>query len=326
MTWSIETDQTFPLSSVKPFDGLLPYRARCLSETRAACGAGTRRRAASPVTGAPLLPAGEVEGCAYLRCPDTGSLFLAELPPAAAWASLLSRLSRSRHSSETFHAGIAEQRQEHVHGPKLDWIRSSLRMQGMARPDALHAATVPSEATARLEESGAFHRVTLVDEMALASGAHQPAGPGGFGAAVLFESADRVDDPAALLAAVHRCLAPGGLIFLTALVASGFDVAVLGLKNRYLYPPDRTNCFSLGGLEQLLQRAGFALLEVSTPGVLDVEIVQTHLRADPALPLSAFERQVLRADRQTQQAFQTFLQQHRMSSFARIIGRKREVA
>jgi hypothetical protein len=60
----------------------------------------------------------------------------------------------------------------------------------------------------------------------------------------------------------------------------------------------------------------------STPGVLDVEIVQTHLRADPALPLSSFERQVLAADAQTQQAFQTFLQQNQMSSFARIIGRK----
>ncbi len=320
--WSIETDQTFPLSSVKPFDGLLPYRARCLSETRAACSAGTRRRSISPVSGSPLVPAGAVEGFPYLRCPESGSLFLAELPPRAAWSELLGRVSRHRQSADTFHAGIAEERQEHVHSPKLEWIRSSLRMQGMGRPEALHAATSPSEATALLEASGAFRRVALVNEMDLASG-RQPDGKG-FGAAVLFESVDRVDDPAALLAAVHRCLLPGGLVFLTALVCSGFDVAILGLKNLYLYPPDRANCFSLRGLEQLLQRAGFALLEVSTPGVLDVEIVQTHLRADPALPLSAFERQVLQADRQTQQAFQTFLQQNRMSSFARIIGRKQE--
>ena len=322
--WSIETDQTFPLSSVKPFDGLLPYRACCLSETRAACRAGTRRRTASPVSSSPLLPAGKVEGFEYLRCPDSGSLFLAELPPPDAWSALLGRVSRHRQSADTFHVGIAEERQEHVHSPKLEWIRSSLRMQGMVRPDALHVATPPSEATALLEASGAFRSVALVNEMDLVNG-QQPGGKG-YGAAVLFESVDRVDDPAALLATVHRCLAPGGLIFLTALVASGFDVAVLGLKNLYLYPPDRANCFSLRGLEQLLQRAGFTLLEVSTPGVLDVEIVQTHVRADPALPLSEFERQVLGADQQTQQAFQTFLQQNRMSSFARLIGRKQERA
>lgn len=318
--WSIETDQTFPLSSVKPFDGLTPYRARCVSETRLACAAGTRRRATSPVSGSPLLPAGAVEGFEYLRCPDTGSLFLAELAPPASWSELLSRVSRYRQSSGTFHAGIAEARQEHVHSPKLEWIRSSLRMQGMVQPAALHVATPPSEATGLLEACGAFRRVTVVNEMDL--GPHSMADREQFGAAVLFESLDRVDDPAALLAAVHRGLLPGGLVFVTALVCSGFDVAALGLKNLYVYPPDRTNCFSLSGLERLLQREGFVLLEVSTPGVLDVEIVQTHLRADPALPLSEFERQVCLADQETRQAFQTFLQQNRMSSFARLIGRK----
>lgn len=142
-------------------------------------------------------------------------------------------------------------------------------------------------------------------------------------AATLFESLDRVDDPARLLRAVVARLAPGGLLFVTSLVSSGFDVAVLGLKNMYLYyPPDRANCFSLRGLERLLTEAGLALLEVSTPGVLDVEIVQAHAQRDPSLPLSGFERQLLSADRRTLEAFQIFLQRNRMSSFARIIGRK----
>ncbi len=321
--WSIETDHVVPLCFVKPFEQLMPYRERCLTEARQAARAGTRRRERSPVTGAALQPLGQVEGFEYLRCPDTGSVFLAELPPSATWIEVLGAVNRTRRSAETFHAGIAEQRQEHVHSPKLEWIRSSLRMQGMARPAALEVATPPSEATRLLEDCGAFSRVTTVNEMELAAG-RRPTGLDGIGAAVLFESLDRVDDPASLLEAVRGCLAPGGLLFVTALVCSGFDVAVLGLRNVYLYPPDRTNCFSLSGLEELLRRAGFALLEVSTPGVLDVEIVQAHLRADPSLPLSDFERQLLAADGQTQQAFQTFLQQHRMSSFARIIGRTRE--
>ena len=320
--WSIETDHTVPLSSIKPFEGLLPYRERCLAETRQACRAGTRRRTLSPVTGAVLQPAGSVEGFEYVQCPDSGSLFLAELPSAAAWAGLLSAVNRFRSSSETFHAGIAEERQEHVHSPKLEWIRSSLRMQGEGRPSALEVATPPSESTKLLEDCGAFRRVTTVNEMDLAA---QPGStvPEDVGAAVLFESLDRVEDPARLLRAVSNRLVPGGLIFVTALICSGFDIAVLGLRNLYLYPPDRTNCFSLSGLEALLRGAGFALLEVRTPGVLDVEIVQTHLRANPGLPLSDFERRLLAADHETQQAFQTFLQQHRMSSFARIIGKKR---
>lgn len=319
--WSIETDRTFPLSSVKPLDGLMRYRERCLLETRNAVKAGTRRRSISPLTGAALVPLGTVEGFDYLRCPDTGSVFLADLPPAQEWGRLLSAVSRYRHSSDTFHAGIAQTRSAHVHGPKLEWIRSALRMQGIERPHALEVMTPPSEVTALLDGCGAFSRVTTVNEtdvlMSGADAAHEPVG-----AAVLFESLDRVDDPAALLRAVMRRVIPGGLLFATSLVSSGFDVAVLGLKNLYLYPPDRTNCFSVRGLERLFTDAGLSLLEVSTPGVLDVEIVQAHARLDPTLPLSGFERQLLAANAKTREAFQTFLQQHRMSSFARILGRK----
>ena len=99
-------------------------------------------------------------------------------------------------------------------------------------------------------------------------------------------------------------------------------MATLGVQNLYLCPPDRANCFSLAGLSALLQQAGFSLLEVSTPGVLDVEILAAHVRHNPSLALSPFEQQILDADEDTRATFQTFLQQQGMSSFARIVGRK----
>ena len=318
--WSIETAQTFPLASVKPLEGLLEYRGWCLQETRAAMRSGTQRRELSPVSGARLEPAGDIAGFAYARCPTSGSLFLVDLPVSAQWAKLLSAVSRYRQSAETFHAGIAQTRNEHVHGPKIDWIRNTLRMERIEQPSMLEVVSPPSDVTRLLEASDMVGSVTTINEMELlqspASGASQ------CDVAVLFESLDRVDDPVALLRTVMQRLAPGGLMFVTSLVCSGFDMAVLGLKNLYLYPPDRTNCFTLPSLEQLLHSAGLSLLEVSTPGVLDVEIIQNHVRRDPELPLSAFERQLLAADASTREAFQTFLQQNRMSSFARIIGRK----
>jgi hypothetical protein len=105
-------------------------------------------------------------------------------------------------------------------------------------------------------------------------------------------------------------------------VSSGFDITVLGLNNMYLCPPDRTNCFSVQGLTALLKDNGFKLIEVSTPGVLDVEIIQAHLRHDPDIKLSKFESQLIAANEATQRAFQAFLQENAMSSFARIVGRK----
>ena len=318
---SIQTSVTVPLDSVKPLDGLLTYRARCLGLTRHALRSGvTRRRTASPVGGVRLEPVGDVEGFAYARCPESGSLFLVELPEAPRWAQLLAQVSRLRHSPEAFHSGIAQSRTDHVYTPKLEWIRDTLRLQGIERPRVLEVTTAPSDFTALLNASGVCAEVMTVDEMALRTG-RASAAVGQAQAAVLLESLDRVDDPVALIQAVARCVEAGGLVFVTALVSSGFDLSVLGLRNLYLYPPDRTNCFSLQGLKRLWLQEGFSLVEVSTPGMLDVEFVQRHLEHDPSLPLSAFERQLLEADRETHDAFQAFLQQQGFSSFARLVAK-----
>ncbi len=322
----IQTRNRFPLSSVKPLGELVPYREYCVAATRRALRHVTRRRERSPVTGGPLEPFGDVGGLAYARCAESGSLFLVEVPEEEeSWAQLLAEVSRFRHSPKAFHWSLARSRTSNVYAPKLEWIQETLRLQGVHRPRIVEAVTAPSDFTALLEASGSFAEVISVDEMALTHVGMTAGGDAGadMDVAVLLESLDRIDDPAELLRGVARRLTNEGLLFVTALVCSGFDMAVLGRNNLFLYPPDRTNCYSLRGLRMLLERAGFSLLEVSTPGVLDVEIVDAHRRMDPSLPLSTFEECLLAADGETRAAFQTFLQERGLSSFARIVARKR---
>lgn len=330
---SIQTSYTFPLSSVKPLERLLLYRSYCLEMTRKSLQTATRRREQSPVGAARLEPFGHVDGFEYLRCMETGSIFLAQLPTSADWGRLLGEVCRYRRSPGTLHSDIAQSRSDNIYLPKLEWVQSTLRLQDVREPRLMEVVTPPSDFTSLLQSSGLFTEILTVDEMDLVMAAtsgqslerkqpHSSDGENLVDVAVLLESLDRVDDPTALLRAVAQRLASGGLVFVTALVCSGFDMTVLGLRNLYLYPPDRANCFSLRGLERLLKESGFTLLEVSTPGVLDLEIVQAHLRHDPSIPLSTFERELLAAQAETHAAFQEFLQQHKMSSFARIVGKK----
>lgn len=317
----IQTDLRFSLDSVKPLDPLIQYRDKAVALARDAVRKGRRWRPDSPVTGRPLDPLGEVEGFSYGRCRETGSWFLSTLSNPESWAELLAGVNRLRHGPESFHLGLAQSRTDHVYAPKMEWIEDTLRFQGLHKPRILEAATPPSPFTTLLQESPNFSEVQSADEMRLAHGA-SPGPDGQFQAAVLLESLDRVDEPRALLETVRRRLADPGLLFVTGLVCSGFDFSVLGLKNLYLYPPDRTNVFSLKGLSDLLTRSGFQLVEVSTPGVLDLEVVQAHCRRDPALNVSVFENQLLSAEEETRLSFQDFLQQQRLSSFARIVARK----
>lgn len=320
---SILTSYTFPLSSVKPLSGVITYRAFCLSKTREAQGGAPRRPERSPVGAAPLERAGDVDGLEYLRCPDSGSLFLAALPAPARWARLLAEVSQYRRSPLAFHSGLRKSRDEAVYAPKLEWIESTLRVLGVTRPRVMELAIPPSDFTRFLQASRCFGSVVVTDEADLPAGRAD----GTVDVAILPECLDRAHDPVAFLRAVAGRLTDGGLLFITALVSSGFDMTVLGLRNLYLFPPDRANCFSLKGLETLLSLEGLKLVEVSTPGVLDVEIVRAHLRHDPALvPLSPFERQLLAGDGDAHAAFQSFLQQRGMSSFARIVARKQSGA
>ncbi|MBI4596936.1 MAG: hypothetical protein HY737_00860 [Candidatus Omnitrophica bacterium] len=320
----IQTSTTVPLSSVKPLEEVFQYRAFCLEATRRALAAGpTTVRARSPVSNARLEPWEAIEGLPYSRCPDSGSLLLSRLPAdSARWAELLREVSRHRVSSRGFYPGLAQSRADHVHAPKVEWMLETMRLHGLDRPRVLEVTTPPSAISALLQASGRFSDLLVEDEMALAHERTPRPSADQVEAAMLCESLDRVDDPAALLRAVAGRLVDGGLLFVTALVASGFDLAVLGCRSAYLYPPDRANCFSLRGLSLLLERSGFALQEVSTPGMLDVEIIQAHLQHEASLPLSVFERQLVTADHETQRAFQTFLQQQALSSFARLVGRK----
>lgn len=318
----IQSSLHFPLTSVKPLDRLLRYRAYCLQATQAAFARGTVPRTQSLVAGGPLETFGQVDGFVYMRCAQTGSLFLDRV--ARDWGGLLAEVSAYRHSPQAFQSDLAASRTETVYLPKLDWVVNTLRMQAIPRPRVLEVVTPPSEFTALLAGTSAIADVVVATEADLVAAGRAGAFKGPHvQAAVLLEALDRADDPEYLLRGVRLALAPGGLIFVTGLVASGFDMAVLGVRSRYLYPPDRTNCFSLAGLEQLLTRIGFSLLEVSTPGVLDVEIVQAHLAHDPALALSPFERAFVSTEEETRAAFQTFLQQNRLSSFARLVGAKR---
>ena len=318
---SMQTRQSFPLASIKPLDRLSNYREFCLSATRKRLGHARVRRL-SPITGNKMEPAGAVNGLPYARCVETGSLFLAEVSEPSEWEVLLSEVSRYRHTLDRRDGDLSQSRTDHVYAPKVDWIRETLTLQGVRKPRILEVVTPPSDLGSLLRECRSFAEVETINEMELA---HAPASglkADSEGAIVMLESLDRVDDPRALLQGAVARMQDGGLLFVTALVASGFDLKVLGLRNQYLYPPDRTNCFSIAGLRQLLEKQGFKLLEVSTPGVLDVEIVQAHLRADPTLPLSDFERWIVGADGETRSEFQTFLQRRGMSSFARIVARK----
>ena len=138
-----------------------------------------------------------------------------------------------------------------------------------------------------------------------------------------FEVLEHVTDSAEFLAGLRRCLKPGGILLATTLTVSGFDIQVLWERAKAVYPPHHANLLSLAGYRRLFERCGFDLVELSTPGELDVDIVRNSLADEPLLPVSRFERLLSAAPEDVRRSFQDFLKRQGMSSHLRVVARLR---
>ena len=138
-----------------------------------------------------------------------------------------------------------------------------------------------------------------------------------------FDILDRCSDLDHLIGNIDKILKPGGLFLANTILISGFDLQVLWDRARSIYPPERLNLLSVEGLTTLFERHGFKALEFSTPGSFDVRSVQNAIREAPDADWPRFIRYIIEKKHENVlDAFQTFLQTHRLSSYGRIVMQK----
>lgn len=278
-------------------------------------------------------PAFSRYGFDYAECSACGTLWIVRRPPSAAIRAFYRTSDAERFWQTRLAEATADARASHIVAPRIDWMIDSIQEH---RPDSAVVADVGTQLdvfASRLATLDRFQRRLIVDPVATvtASGVEvldQPFESVGFDGvldvASLYDVLDRTADPAELLTAVFRALKPGGLLFATGILASGFDIQTLWEKAETVFPPDRLNVFSVTGLQALLARHDFEILELSTPGAFDLKAVARAAEADPTLTLPRFVRTLLRhRDTAERQQFQAFLQSTLLSSFGRVLARKK---
>jgi len=138
------------------------------------------------------------------------------------------------------------------------------------------------------------------------------------------DALDRTSSLAALVAAIKELLAPGGVVFATAPVASGFEIQTLWDRSPTIIPPDKLNLPSVACLQQLFAEPVWEILELSTPGMFDVEMVYRAIQAEPDGPWPRVLRSLVeRTDATGRTQLVELLQSRRLTSFARLVARKR---
>lgn len=140
---------------------------------------------------------------------------------------------------------------------------------------------------------------------------------------VAIDAFDRASNLGVLVSALKNLLAPGGVIFATVPVASGFEVQVLWEKSPTVIPPDKLNLPTVEGLRRLFAAPEWELLELSTPGMFDVEMVRRAIKVEPNEKWPRVVRALVeRPDAAGRTALVELLQSQCLTSFARLVVRK----
>lgn len=226
-------------------------------------------------------------------------------------------------------------RSEKIVGPRVQWVASLIdesAPQPHAYADLFARYPMFVEGMARLGLPGPNFVVApdrgltkTCEALGIQTLADLPEhrGPHGFSAVTAWEIVNNAHAPRELVRSIWDALAPGGLLFLTLVNRDGFDVQVLWDRAPTILPLEHLNLFSIEGLQRMLEESGFRILELSTPGQLDVEIVRNALRNDATLEVPRFIRGLVERRGEAEGAsFQEWLQRARLSSHTRVAAQK----
>ena len=137
---------------------------------------------------------------------------------------------------------------------------------------------------------------------------------------VAIDILDRVSDVSLLINSLEKTLTPGGISFITCPVSSGFEVQTLWDDSPSIQPPDKLNIPSVKGLQLLFPAEKWEILELSTPGVFDVELVRKAIAQYPEKSWPRIVRSLVDdTDASGKMALIELLQSQRLSSFARLV-------
>jgi len=93
---------------------------------------------------------------------------------------------------------------------------------------------------------------------------------------VSFETIEHVFSPRAFLQSCYSLLEAGGILAITCPNYMGFDITELGTLSESL-DAEHINLFNPKSLRKLVESCGFEVVELSTPGELDAELVRNKV-------------------------------------------------
>lgn len=324
-------------SDIRP-EALLSRYLQLSAEDAERCFDGVKRQERPCVacgnTG--ILREFEKNGFAYASCIHCGTLYQTPRPPIDAFEAFYRDSVSSRYWAEHFFPAVAEARREKIFRPRAKRLMQMCREHGIPVTKLIDvgagygilldewrqakAATelLAIEPSPSLASECRNKGLNVVEEIA-----ENVTGFNGYAdLLVCFEVLEHVFDPLSFVKSLSSLIREDGYIFISTLCVDGFDIQTLWDHSNSIFPPHHINFLSVDGFNQLFTRAGLEVISITTPGLLDVDIVHNAYRNHPEyLKNNRFVQQLMKDEKKSAQ-FQAFLSENCLSSHAWVFAKK----
>lgn len=135
---------------------------------------------------------------------------------------------------------------------------------------------------------------------------------------------EHLHSPFSFIQKCYSVLKSGGWLTIATPNGKGFDFQILNKMTKNVVPPEHINYFNTFSIRKLLQDSGFTDIEVLTPGMLDVQIIQREVEQGFELSQKNewLSQLFANGDENTILAFQEFLSNNLLSSHMLVLARK----
>lgn len=271
-------------------------------------------------------------GFSYRQCAKCHSVFVSPRPTQAQLARFYAHAKSFKFWKEHIISQTADVRRSHQIHPLQAWAKSIVKSRTTR---FVHALDYEQKFLSMWDAAFVSHFPALerISVTGLASAkAETPfvkkvslhrVKPRSVDIVTALDVLDRAPDPRETVKTLASLCRRGGVLLLTTNTGSGFEYLVLGAHSPRLIPPDRLNLLTVEAITGLLTKHGFELLDVSTPGKLDMQVVHQAFRENPEVSVGPFLEHLFRfRSPLALESFQNFLQLNAMSSYLRIAAVK----
>ncbi|MCQ9207311.1 MAG: class I SAM-dependent methyltransferase [Omnitrophica bacterium] len=270
----------------------------------------------------------------YVSCKKCRTLFVNPRPPFCAVRKFYSESQSASFWINEFFKPTVRARRKKIFVPRAAYVSEMIRLNENSVIGDIGAGfgifleelrkVLPGNDYVAIEPSGEMADICAQKKLRVVRGFLEELEgmDGTFDLLTTFELIEHLCDPESFLKKVYSLLKPGGSFYLTTLNGLGFDILLLWEKSKSTEPPHHLNFFNTASIRRLLKKLGFEIVEVSTPGRLDWDIVEGMIKHENVNPGRFWRLFAAEGSSECKDALQNWISAGNMSSHMRILARK----